>query len=150
MRSPFTQLYVHLVWATWDRNPWITPAAEPALYAAITAKCIELKCKVIAIGGIEDHVHVLVRMPATLAVCDLVHDIKGSSSHMMTHAVMPNGVFKWQGAYGAFSISKTTVDRVVEYIRRQKEHHANRRLIDELEVCGAEYQGEKSAAGAGG
>ncbi len=65
MRAPYTQLYPHCVWATWDRLPLITPNIEGRLYAAIAAKCLELKCDMIAIGGIEDHVHLLVRFPTT-------------------------------------------------------------------------------------
>ena len=57
MRAPYTQLYVHLVWSTWDRLPLVTPALESGIYAAITAKCKEMQCDPIAIGGIEDHVY---------------------------------------------------------------------------------------------
>ncbi|MGH7463099.1 MAG: IS200/IS605 family transposase, partial [Longimicrobiales bacterium] len=101
MRAPYTQLYLHGVWATWDRLPLITQAVEARLYAAVAAKCHELKCEMIAIGGDMDHVHVLVRFPTTLAVATLLKEVKGSSSHLMTHEVTPNEFFKWQGAYGA-------------------------------------------------
>ena len=135
MRAPYTQLYLHLVWATWDRLPLIIPAIEPNLYAAMAKKCADLRCQLIAIGGIIDHVHLLVRLPTTISVANLVKEVKGSSSHLMNHGVLSGGGFKWQGAYGAFTISKRSVDDVVEYIRHQKKHHANRQLIEELERC---------------
>jgi REP element-mobilizing transposase RayT len=107
MREPYTQLYVHLVWATWDRLPLITPKLEPRIYAAVAEKCREHKCLPIAIGGIEDHMHVL--------------------------TIMLGAFFKWQGAYGAFTIRKSEVPTVKAYIENQKQHHAENRLFPELE-----------------
>ncbi|MBI5566413.1 MAG: IS200/IS605 family transposase [Chloroflexi bacterium] len=133
MREPYTQLYLHCVWATWDRLPLITPAIEGELYRAIAAKVHELKCDVIAIGGIVDHVHVLTRFPTTLAVATLVKEVKGNSSHFMTHVVAPEQFFKWQGAYGAFTVSKSGVDAVADYIQHQKIHHAENTSIEEWE-----------------
>ena len=87
MRRPYTQLYVHLVWATWDRLPLILPTIEPRLYAAMAAKCDGLKCHPMAIGGIENHVHLLAGIPSTVTVADLVKGVKGSTSHLLNHAV---------------------------------------------------------------
>lgn len=135
MRAPYTQLYLHCVWATWDRLPLITPIIGARLYAAIVAKCLELKCESIAIGGDVDHVHVLVRFPTTLAVATLLKEVKGSSSHLITHEVTPTEFFKWQGAYGAFTVSKDAVKGVATYIDNQKMHHAAKSLIGEWERC---------------
>ena len=135
MREPYTQLYLHLVWSTWDRLPLIKPDIESRLYSAIAQKAESVKCKVIAIGGDADHVHVFVGLPTTIAIAELVKLVKGSSSHLMNHEIAPEREFKWQGAYGAFTISKTSVDKVADYVRDQKQHHANRSLIDELERC---------------
>ncbi|MEW5720097.1 MAG: IS200/IS605 family transposase, partial [Chloroflexota bacterium] len=100
MRAPFTQLYLHCVWATWDRLPLITPQIEARLYSAINAKCKALRCEPLAIGGIEDHIHLLIRFPTTLAVATLVKEVKGASSHLITHKIAPTEFCKWQGAYG--------------------------------------------------
>jgi REP element-mobilizing transposase RayT len=135
MRAPYTQLYVHCVWATWDRLPLITPAIEARLYPAIQAKCSELKCEAIAIGGMPDHIHLLARFPTTLTIATLLKEVKGSTSHLMTHEITPNDFFKWQGAYGAFTVSKDGVKRVAAYIHNQKAHHADQTLIDEWEAC---------------
>ncbi|HLF26224.1 MAG TPA: IS200/IS605 family transposase [Anaerolineae bacterium] len=118
MRAPYTQLYLHCVWATWDRLPLITPSSEARIYAATATKCYELKCEMIAIGGDADHVHLLVRLPTTLAVATLLKEVKGSSSHLVTHEITPNEFFKWQGAYGAFTVSKDAVKSVAAYINR--------------------------------
>jgi putative transposase len=133
MRGPYTQLFVHYVWATWDRGPLVTTDVEGEIYACIAAKCEELKCEPIAIGGIEDHVHLLVRLSAGVAIATLVGEVKGASSHLMTHRVKPDIFFKWQGAYGAFTLSKGGVTKVAEYVRGQKEHHAEGRVVPELE-----------------
>ena len=124
MRRPYTQLYAHLVWATWDRLPLIKPEIESRLYAAIAAKCQELKAKPLAIGGVDNHVHLLVRFPTTLAIATLAKQVKGSSSHLVTHEVTPGEFFKWQGAYGAFTLNKDQVQTIRAYIQCQKEHHA--------------------------
>ncbi len=133
MRAPFTQLYLHCVWATWDRLPLIAPAIEARLYAAIQAKCHELKCELIAIGGDVDHVHLLVRFPTTITVAVLLKEVKGASSHLVTHEIASADFFKWQGAYGAFTVSKDDMKAVAAYINHQKEHHSTKTLIDAWE-----------------
>ena len=69
MPHSYTHLYIHFVWATWDRAPIITPALEAPLYACITRECRDLKCVVIALGGTEDHVHVLARLLSDGVAC---------------------------------------------------------------------------------
>lgn len=143
MRTPYTQLYVHLVWATWDRLPLITPAIEPRIYACITQKCRELKCVPLTIGGIEDHVHLLARLHTTTAVATLAKEVKGASSHLVTHEITPDEFFKWQGAYGAFTLRKSDVPQVLAYVRHQKQHHADRALIEEWEQVYEPEPGEQ-------
>lgn len=96
-------------------------------------RCRNLKCEPISIGGIEDHVHLLVRLHPAVSVADLVKDVKGASSHLVNHVIQPGGNFRWQGAYGAFTLRRDEVDRVKAYIDHQAEHHANRRLDSPLE-----------------
>ena len=138
MREPYTQLYVHIVWATWDRLPLLFGEREAMVYACIQAECAELGAEMIAIGGKEDHVHVLARIPATLSVAALVKQIKGSSSHLVNHTGAPGDVFKWQGAYGAFTVSKAAVPKVLDYVVRQKEHHSEGNVHESFEACGAD------------
>ncbi|MCD4739107.1 MAG: IS200/IS605 family transposase [Anaerolineae bacterium] len=124
MRAPYTQLYLHLVWATWDRLPLITVDIEPRLYAAIAEKCRELKCVPLAIGGTSNHVHLLVRLHATTTIATLVKEVKGSSSHLVTHELAVGEFFKWQGSYRAFTLRRENILQVQAYIKGQKEHHA--------------------------
>ena len=134
MRAPYTQLYLHCVWATWDRLPLISPDIEQPLFAAILDKCRQLKCKPIAIGGMPDHVHLLLMLHTTVTVANLVKEVKGSSSHLITQKIKPGDFFKWQGAYGAFTVSKGAVPRVRAYIEHQKEHHASEELHPQWEM----------------
>ncbi len=133
MRTPYTQLYLHLIWATWDRLPLITPSLEEIIYASILSKCQKLKCKPLAIGGIVDHVHLLTRFHTTVSVAQLAKEVKGSTSHLITHKIKPGSFFKWQGAYGAFTVRKSDLPRVIAYIKNQKKHHADGMLDDDLE-----------------
>lgn len=133
MRRDYTRLFLHAVWATWDRLALIEPAWEPRLYGALRSKCTELGCELLAVGSVANHVHVAVRFPPVLSISDLMHDLKGSTSHLVSHEINPGHFFKWMGRYGAFSLRKSDVPDVCDYIERQKIHHAERRLWTEFE-----------------
>jgi len=138
MPSPFTQLYAHLVWATFDRQPHIAPEIEPQLYAALAAKCGELECFCMAVGGVEDHIPILVRCAPDVAISTLVAQLKGSTSHLINHVLIPEAGFRWQGSYGAFSVSKRSLRQASDYILGQKEHHRLGQVYEQLERCAAE------------
>ncbi|HYJ79305.1 MAG TPA: IS200/IS605 family transposase [Longimicrobiaceae bacterium] len=133
MRTPFTQLYLHFVWATWDRHPFLSEPLRSRVYACIQAECGRLGADVIALGGVEDHVHVLVRVPATIAPAELVNQMKGVSSHLVNHEIRPPFFFKWQGGYGAFTITKRDVPAVRDYVNNQERHHREKRLDPAVE-----------------
>jgi putative transposase len=134
LRQPYSQLYIHMVWATWDRLPLLSPELKSAVYACIQAECTALKAEVIAIGGVEDHVHLLVRIPASASVSDLIQHVKGASSHLVTHRLMHEDGFKWQGAYSAFSVSPSDVPRIQDYILNQEAHHRDQTLDEICEI----------------
>jgi putative transposase len=133
MRTPYTELYLHLVWSTWDRLPLISASLEPRIYAEIAVKTRELGCEPLSIGGIADHVHLLVRLNTTTTVATLAKEVKGASSHLVTHVLSPTDFFKWQGAYRAFTIRKSEVPVVKAYIERQKQHHQESTLDTDWE-----------------
>jgi putative transposase len=135
MRRAGTALYVHLVWATWDRLPLLQGNVERHIYRAIGAKCEELGVDIIALGGVEDHIHLLASIPATLSVADLVKHVKGASSHLLAsqQREQKNGFFKWQGAYGACTVSPGALNEVAHYVTHQRAHHAAGSLLAELE-----------------
>ncbi|WP_420127045.1 IS200/IS605 family transposase [Longimicrobium sp.] len=130
--SSRVDVYLHIVWATWDRAPLLTPDVRPRVYLCMREEAARLKAEIIEIGGIEDHVHVLLRLPATVSIATLVKQLKGSSSHLANHEVLPCG-FKWQGGYSASSVSRRAVPRVQEYLRRQEEHHRDGTIYPDAE-----------------
>ncbi len=136
MRDSFTLLYVHIVWATWDRLPLLTDAVKDLAYACIQRECREQKATVIALGGVEDHVHLLLRIPATEGIAALVKRVKGVSSRIIGQAIPSETPFKWQGSYGAFSVSPWDVSKIRGYIACQQEHHRNRTTKPALEHIG--------------
>jgi len=139
------RLYVHLVWRTWDSLPLIRPAVERRLHRAIEAEAGELGCKVYAVGGTAEHVHLLLAIPATLSVSDLVRQVKGASSRFANEVLLP-GRFRWQGHYGALSVSRSDVGRVRAYIQGQHDHHAVGGLVPELEEVSSEGRAETAAS----
>jgi len=126
------RLYVHTVWATAGRAPLVTEDLRARLYAVMQHQASRVGAEVIAIGGMADHVHVLSRIPATLTVADLVGRMKGGSSYLASQLAGLGG-FRWQGGYGAFSVSQAHLPRVREYVLHQAEHHSDGTLQTALE-----------------
>ena len=137
MREPHLELYVHLIWTTWDRQPVLTPELLARAFACMHRDCAAMKVEMIAAGGTADHVHVLVRIPATVSVAQIAKQLKGSSSHLLNHECGLCG-FRWQGAYAAFSVSRSLGRTVREYILTQQKRHSNGELERAMEVAWAE------------
>ena len=133
MRHPWTQLYVHLVWSTWNRHPLISRDLQPRIYRVLHHQANSVGAEILAVGGMPDHVHVLIRFPATMAVAQLVQRLKGASSHFAAQVAQENGAFRWQHGYGAFTLSKRAVPVVRAYIANQEAHHRNRTTFHALE-----------------
>ncbi len=114
--------------------PLVTGDIQYIIYNAIAQQCRELKCILIAIGGVADHVHILAGYPPRLTVSELIGKAKGSSSYLITHEVKPGSFFKWQGGYGAFTVIHHHVDQVANYIRNQVQHHSQKMLVNEWEM----------------
>jgi REP element-mobilizing transposase RayT len=122
MSSTYARLYVHLVWATRGRAPWIVPSVAPRLHGLVAAWCVELGCVAVAIGGVEDHVHALVGLKTDVDVARLARELKARSSAFMHHEI---GVedFAWQDGYGAFTLRDTELETVRRYVVEQPRHH---------------------------
>jgi REP element-mobilizing transposase RayT len=135
MSSTYARLYVHLVWATKLRTRGITPALAPRLHGLLSSRCRALQCVALAVGGVEEHVHVLVGLHPSVAVADLVRELKTNSSAFM-HDECGVDPFAWQEGYGAFTLRDTELDTVREYIRNQPAHHDAASLVTEWERVG--------------
>ncbi len=121
----FWRTYYHLVWSTFDRLPLITENVEVELYNYIRSKCHTLNCPLHGIGGISDHIHIVISIPPSMAISDFVKRIKGSSSHFVNQTKLdPETKFAWQKEYGVFSLGGQQLDRAITYVNNQKQHHA--------------------------
>ena len=132
-RRSKVELYFHLVWATRDRVPLLQPEQERDVHRCIHHEAERLGCVVLAVNGMPDHVHLVVQAPSTLSVSRLAQAVKGVSSHFANELADFDGAFNWQQNYAAFSLSRSHLEKVVAYVKRQKEHHAAGKLWPEWE-----------------
>lgn len=131
MANTFSQLYLHLVFSTRNREPFIRPEIEERVWAYMAGVAKRHGMAPIQIGGFVDHVHACVGTPTTISASQAAKYIKGDSS-MWIHQEFPElRSFAWQDGYGAFSVSRSALPDVVDYIRRQREHHVGRSFEDE-------------------
>ena len=133
---PYCQLLYHLVWTTKGRAPLLTPEVEPVVYSLLRTKAGQLEAQVFALDGIEDHIHMVVSIPAKLAVARFIGQVKAVSSTLFNkaHAELP--AFAWQEEYGAFTLDLKRLSNHVNYVLRQKEHHRHGTTIPALERSG--------------
>ena len=118
-----SKIWVHTVFSTKDRQPFITPIIRPTVHNELQNQLIGIDCFVDCIGGVTDHVHLLFLLNPKKSIAEVVKQIKGGSSHAFNQAKLTTTPFAWQIGYGAFSVSESHVPRVRQYILNQEEHH---------------------------
>ena len=123
MPQSLAKNYIHIVFSTKYRQPFITDDIEHALVAYLGAMCKDMDSIPIKIGGYRDHVHMLCVLSRKVALMDLVEEIKSHSSQWMRTQGDTFKNFYWQRGYAAFSVSPGNVDRTFRYIENQKNHH---------------------------
>ena len=132
MPKSYTNLLYHIVFSTRDRRPIITAQRRPRLYDYIGGIIREIGGISLAIGGVEDHLHLLAKLRPDKALSNLLRDLKANSSGWM-HSVFPDARdFYWQKGYGAFTVSASQVPVVSRYIANQERHHRKRSFRDEF------------------
>lgn len=124
MSHTCSNLLVHCVWSTKQREPLIKKEFKPRLNSYLRAVIDDRGAKLLFINGVEDHVHLLIAMPLTLLIPDLIEAIKPISTKWMNKTFPElNNKFYWQKGYGAFSVGKSNLRAVIQYIENQEEHH---------------------------
>ena len=126
----YWRLHYHLIWATFEREPSITLEREKVFYGVLYGKAKELDLKIHAAGNVEDHVHVVLSIPPKIAIADCVRHLKGASAYAINHMDGNDGQFKWQEGYGALTIGERSLQKVMAYAAKQKEHHKESSIID--------------------
>ena len=101
----------------------ITPELQARLFQYIGGIARENKIKLLAAGGVDDHVHLLISMPSTISISKAMQLIKGGSSKWIHETFPEHRLFEWQQGYGAFSIGIGDIERTINYINNQAEHH---------------------------
>ncbi|HLO86985.1 MAG TPA: IS200/IS605 family transposase [Nostocaceae cyanobacterium] len=137
----FWRTYYHLIWATQDRLPLITPEKESELYGYIIGKSDYLQCIIHAINGTENHIHIVASIPPKLSISEFVKTIKGSSANHLNHCHLSSDLeFSWQEGYGVLTLGGKQLDEAKAYVNNQKEHHRQGTIIKGLEKDGDEKE----------
>ena len=133
MPQSLVQLYVHIVYSTKHRKPFLKDREfRDRTQRYLAGICKGLHCPALIVGGVEDHVHVLCRLGKNVPVADLVRDLKRDSSKWVKREEPRLADFHWQQGYGAFSISPSHVEALKQYILQQEDHHRRATFQDEF------------------
>jgi putative transposase len=124
--NTYTQIYVHVVFAVQGRQNLIRPQHKDELQKYMTGVISRKQQKLIAINNMPDHFHILIGLKPSMALSDLVGDIKAASSGFINDQRWVRGRFCWQEGFGAFSYSHSQLTSVIRYIQNQEKHHARR------------------------
>ncbi|MBC7887140.1 MAG: IS200/IS605 family transposase [Ferruginibacter sp.] len=140
MSQSLANNYIHIVFSTKHRAPFIQIPYEEELHSYLGGACKNMDCYPIKIGGYTDHVHILCKLSKKIALMKLLEEIKSHSSKWMKTKDESLNNFYWQNGYGAFSVSPLDVDKVIKYISNQHAHHANITFQDEYRVILKKYK----------
>jgi REP element-mobilizing transposase RayT len=141
--STYLSLHYHLVFGTKNREPWIASSWQSRLHEYLGGTISGLDGFSQGVGGVADHVHLLIGLKATHCLADVVRELKKASSNWV-HDEIGLGSFAWQEGYAAFTVSPTACAAVQGYIAHQEEHHRTgvfrEELVEMLNSAGIEYE----------
>lgn len=129
--SSYRQIYYQIVFGTKYRRPTINEAHCEKMYKYIWGVVKNNKCKLYRINGVEDHIHIFCDLHPSIALADFVKDIKVASSIWMKQSGFFPDFEAWQEGYGAFTYSIREKDKIINYVKKQKEHHKKETFYDE-------------------
>ena len=143
MPQSLSAVYIHAVFSTKDRRPFLRDATlRASLHGYLGAISNKLECAPLRIGGVEDHVHILARLGRTVSQAEWVKEVKRVSNLWLKEQLAPPpspdgpsaplAEFAWQSGYACFSVSVSSLDAVTAYIHKQPEHHRKVSFQDEL------------------
>src|SRR5687768_14345343 len=123
MPQSLAQVYLHIVFSTKERRPFLRDASvRDEVHNYLGGTCNNLDCPVLRVGGVADHVHILCRLGRSISIADLVRELKRESSKWLKTRAPELADFHWQNGYGAFSVSPSHVEAVRRYIETQEDH----------------------------
>jgi putative transposase len=131
MGQSLVQTYVHFVFSTKNREPFIDERLEQYLYELMPHISLELGWHCLIINGMSDHVHLLCRQNKNMSISEYMKKLKSNSSRLAKKKGEAYANFGWQDGYGAFSVGFRELDQIKGYIAKQKKHHANKNYFKE-------------------
>jgi REP element-mobilizing transposase RayT len=132
MPQSLAKIHLHLVLSTKNRDPSLPDSLRDSLHGYMATVLSNLGCHANLVGSVEDHVHILFELARTVAVSQVVEDVKKSSSKWLKTQHGMDGGFAWQNGYGVFSVSVSNAPSVREYAANQREHHRTRSFQEEF------------------
>jgi REP element-mobilizing transposase RayT len=123
MPQSFASVPLHLIFSTKNRSPVLDPEVCKELHPYLATALRENGSPSCHVGGVEDHVHILVELPRTISIAKLVETVKASSSKWVKGKGKVFSEFHWQSGYGAFAVNNADTEGVIKYIQNQAEHH---------------------------
>ena len=142
MPQSLSQVIIHIVFSTKDREPWLDPAIRPRMHAYLATVCRDCKCEAYRVGGVADHVHIAARLGRTISQSELLEKIKKTSSASIKTQGPQYQLFFWQSGYGDFSIGYSQLDDLIHYIHNQEAHHRIKTFQDEYRELLRKYNVE--------
>jgi REP element-mobilizing transposase RayT len=131
MANTYTSLHYHIVFSTRNREPFLTREIRDQLFPYLGGIARQDDMTLIGVGGMADHVHCLVMIPATVSLSKAVQILKGVSSKWIHSQFPALAKFSWQDGYAAFTVSLSNIPEVLKYIERQEEHHRKKSFQEE-------------------
>ena len=132
MPQSLARVLVHLVFSTKHRAPVLVPEIRAELHSYLAVVLTNDGCVSLQVGGVEDHVHLFFALSRTRTISQIVENVKTTSSKWLKTKSASLAAFHWQNGYGIFSVSRSHADAVVEYVRRQEEHHGAESFQNEV------------------
>ena len=131
MADTYTQIYIHVIFTVQGRQNLISKQHKDEFCKYITGIIQSKKQKVIAIGGMPDHIHILIGIRPDMTLSNLIRDVKANSSKFINEKRWVIGKFSWQEGFGAFSYSQSQLNSVANYIKNQEKHHSKKTFREE-------------------
>ena len=140
MSHAYVSCYIHYVFSTKDRRPLIATEMRDRLWAYLGGIAKTNGMEAVSIGGVLDHIHLLLGLPSTMPIAKAVQLVKGGSSKWVHETFPASQGFAWQAGYGAFSVGVASLDSVIQYIQNQEAHHQTRTFQEEFLAFLKHYQ----------
>lgn len=131
MPQSLSKVLLHIVFSTKNREPWLDSTVRPRIHSYLATICRDLSAESVYIDGVSDHVHIVTTLPRTLSQARMIEQVKKTSSKWIKTIDARYRGFSWQRGYVAFSVSRSRLDAVLQYLQSQEEHHRARPFQEE-------------------